>query len=528
MDNDQLKDLAKPLVVQQDIEKKADQKLSEISSHIDNINTKNNDQKNELDDLELQLQTLLGDDTQSVETENNNLAAMALADLFLETDEIEVEQVEMLDTVLTDESDDWATFKQRYAEYAERQNLEINDDPFTQLMTESQKIAFQERIQEEFGLNKAPVMDKYDYFLGAFSGVITGLIDILFVGNVLNRGGSPLREWTDKSTDKVVENFGQFVSKYAPKGRISPSESKTGIEKWIDYLERRFNVPYDARYGTDLVGGKNVSMNLYNHHLKSLAHSPDIIGLFFSILDQFNGTTSLIDDGRLISLKTKTEKAKNFELQGHNVITKLICGVVNWFGHLMSDIAGSASTRGDGGRGAGIPAPFYSLIQNMNFGETDFSKSGSRNFAEFAEELFTSGYDLRAVTTQALPVALNELLTRFFWAVKRVFYHKESMSKLITNGQSPELRRMLLTSYGTFVTIDGVDATGRAFIKDGAPQNPKFWIDLFGTLNLVGWSRFGMIAFQEVYVKLNPDAVDVVRMDDEINREWARLYANQS
>ncbi|WP_270322208.1 hypothetical protein [Weissella confusa] len=525
MDNDQLKDLAKPLVVQQDIEKKADQKLSEISSHIDNINTKNNDQKNELDDLELQLQALLGDDKQSVETENNNLAAMALADLFLETDEIEVEQVEMLDTVLTDEGDDWATFKQRYAEYAERQNLEINDDPFTQLMTESQKIAFQERIQEEFGLNKAPVMDKYDYFLGAFSGVITGLIDILFVGNVLNGGGSPLREWTDKSTDKVVENFGKFVSKYAPKEGIKPPKGEGSTARWIKYLEDRFGVPYDARYGSDLANGENVSMNPFNHHLKSLAHSPDIVGLFFSILDQFNGTTTLIDSGRLISLRTDTDKAESFELQGHNIITKLICGVANWFGHLMSDVAGSSSAKG---RGAGIPAPFYSLIQNMNFGETDFSKHGSRNFAEFAEKLFTEGYDLRAVTTQAIPVALNELLTRFFWAVKRVFYHKESMSKLLTNAQSPELRRMLLTSYGTFVTIDGVDATGRAFIKDGAPQNPKFWIDLFGTLNLVGWSRFGMIAFQEVYVKLNPDAVDVVRMDDEINREWARLYANQA
>ncbi|WP_195318752.1 hypothetical protein [Weissella cibaria] len=524
MNNDQLMNLAKPLVAQQDVEKKSDQKLSEILGHIDNINIKNSDQNNELDNLELQLQALLGDVKQTTETEDNNLAVMALEDLLLETDKIEVEQVEILDTVLTDEREDWTTFKQRYEEYAQRQNLAINEDPFTQLMTESQKIAFQERIQEEFGLNKVPIMDKYDYFLGAFSGVITGLIDILFVGNVLNGGGSPLREWTDKSTDKVVENFGHFVSKYAPKGKITPSDSLTGVEKWIDYLERRFNVPYDARYGTDLVGGKNVSMDTKDHHLKSLAHSPDIIGLFFSILDQFNGTTSLIDGGRLITLKTNTKKAKNFELQGHNVVTKLICGVVNWFGHLMSDIAGSSGAKG---RGAGIPAPFYSLIQNMNFGETDLSKDSSRNFAEFSEILFTEGYDLRAVTTQAMPVALNELLTRFFWAVKRVFYHKENMADLLKNGRTPELRRMLLTSYGTFVTIDGIDATGRAFIKGGAPQNPKFWVALFGTLNLVGWSRFGMIAFQEVYVKLNPDAVDVVRMDGEINREWSRLYSSK-
>ena len=146
MNNDQLMNLAKPLVAQQDVEKKSDQKLSEILGHIDNINIKNSDQNNELDNLELQLQALLGDVKQTTETEDNNLAVMALEDLLLETDKIEVEQVEILDTVLTDEREDWTTFKQRYEEYAQRQNLAINEDPFTQLMTESQKIAFQERM----------------------------------------------------------------------------------------------------------------------------------------------------------------------------------------------------------------------------------------------------------------------------------------------------------------------------------------------------------------------------------------------
>lgn len=56
----------------------------------------------------------------------------------------------------------------------------------------------------------------------------------------------------------------------------------------IGHLERRCKVNYDARYAKDLLmGDKVLNMSMKNHHLKSLGYSPDIIGLFFSILDSF-------------------------------------------------------------------------------------------------------------------------------------------------------------------------------------------------------------------------------------------------
>ena len=85
--------------------------------------------------------------------------------------------------------------------------------------------------------------------------------------------------------------------------------------------------------------------------MKSLGHSPDIIGLFFSILNQFTSTSTFLSNGQLITIETNT-----YELQGHNFISKLFCGVTNWFGHIMSDIAGSS---GAAGRGSGVVIPFY-------------------------------------------------------------------------------------------------------------------------------------------------------------------------
>ena len=89
-------------------------------------------------------------------------------------------------------------------------------------------------------------------------------------------------------------------------------------------------------------------MTTINHHIKSLGHSPDPIGLFFSILDQFTNTASFISDGKLIRIDTSSSSLR---LQGDNFIAKLFSGFVNWIGHIFSDMAGSSGSRGNGGRG---------------------------------------------------------------------------------------------------------------------------------------------------------------------------------
>ena len=99
------------------------------------------------------------------------------------------------------------------------------------------------------------------------------------------------------------------------------------------------------------------TMAAKNHHIKSLAHCPDPIGLFFSIIDQFAGTATFISNGQIISVRTETQ-----ELQGGNFIAKLFCGFANWIGHIMSDAAGSSGGRGNSGRGSGVPIPFFEVI----------------------------------------------------------------------------------------------------------------------------------------------------------------------
>ena len=200
--------------------------------------------------------------------------------------------------------------------------------------------------------------DKYDYLIAVGCGAISGIIDIFLVGSPHD---SKLQGWTDSQIDNTVMAFAKTCG-------WSPRPGKeNSVASAIGFLEKKYKVNYDQRHSGDVDG--LFSMSTKNHHMKSLAHSPDIIGLFFSILNQFTSTSTFLHEGKLITVKTDT-----FELHGSNFISKLFCGIANWFGHIMSDVAGSS---GANGRGSGVVIPFYELFQLCDFGS--FQVGEARN-----------------------------------------------------------------------------------------------------------------------------------------------------
>ena len=119
-------------------------------------------------------------------------------------------------------------------------------------------------------LKKKDKCDKYDYITAIACGAIGGMIDIFLVGAP---GDSVLGKWTDKQVDNAVMGF-------AKKLGWNPKASNTGnANSAIGFLERKFKVNYDQRKPSDVNDLFNISPN--SHHMMSLAHSPDIIGLFF-------------------------------------------------------------------------------------------------------------------------------------------------------------------------------------------------------------------------------------------------------
>lgn len=335
--------------------------------------------------------------------------------------------------------------------------------------------------------------DKYDYLIAVSCGAIAGLVDIFFVGSPID---STLQGWTDSQVDNAVCRFAHMCG-------WSPRDGKEeSVASAIGFLEKKFPVNYDHRHTVD-VGGA-FQMSAKNHHMKSLAHSPDVVGLFFSILNQFTSTSTFLSDGQIITIDTES-----FELQGSNPMSKLFCGFTNWLGHIMSDVAGSSGAQG---RGSGVVIPFYELLQLCDFGSFQVGQY-KNTLATVATKAFQEGYDARFGMTMAIPVLLSDLMIRLFWALKRHFYQGKPLAECVPSKKYADLRCMILVGNATLCLMDGMDA----FVRSGGDA-----LRFFMRLNLIAWFRLVMLVLKEVMIRYGFNYADLAnefnRLNDEIDR----------
>ncbi len=354
-----------------------------------------------------------------------------------------------------------------------------------------ERINLEEQLCETLETIKAltPECDKYDYILSASSGALCGIIDVFLVGKP---GESPLGEITDKWFANRTIDFAKLCGYTGEKDSLSSA---------ISFLEKKFKIPYDQSVGggifRDLI---NLTPN--NHHFKSLGHNPTLLGLFFSILNQFTNTSDFVSDGEIISLNNSDGK---FELHGDNIPSKIFCGIANWIGHLISDVSGSSSSKG---RGMGIPSPILAwsndviaIKRKLNIPASEFDKSVS----EIALKLFEKGYDVRFQTTQAIPVFINEMIVRLFYSIRRLIKYfitvppKGKNLAMLWETCEPfsnaTVKRMLTVAHGTFCLIDIGDASIRAIATGGGTFNISEFLMRF---NVVGIGRFTISLYGEV------------------------------
>ncbi|MBW3140555.1 hypothetical protein KUV56_13725 [Ferrimonas balearica] len=470
-----------------------EQQIGDLDNALEALQALQADNATQLDEMLLTMTALLRQrGIEPEEVEHTEICSTLFADPEPKTtSDIGIAPLSLLDAIPWHDNMSWATYSASVRHYAERHHINLESDPFERLMTPGQRADLERRIQQDFTLKTAHC-DRYDYMIAGTCGVIGGLVDVFFVGMP---GEGQLTHVADSAVDSAVEKFASAC------GWNGPSEGGDATKSAIGFLERQFKVNYDHRHGGDVDG--LFRMSTRNHHIKSLAHSPDLVGLFFSILDQFTSTAHFVSDGKLVSVETET-----FELKGSNFVAKLFCGFVNWLGHLFSDVAGSS---GAASRGSGIPIPFYSLLQFANVGEFGQHR---QTFATIAVQVFEKGYDLRHGLAMAIPVLLTELLTRVMWVVKQRCYHRAPWSQCLPSANNPELRRMLMVGHGTLCLVDAGDAA----LRSGGDM-----IQFLLRTNLIGWARFGTLAVKELNAWYRAGKLDVDAVDDYLDADLRRM-----
>lgn len=387
---------------------------------------------------------------------------------------------------------DWGAYALEVEKYfavtgAKRRNL-------VELLSPADQQVILKQLRDEFTYKTAHC-DLLDYTLAGACGLLGALVDVVFVGAP---GQGVLTRFTDDLTDKAVMQFARLC------GWNGPREGNDPVKSAIGFLERAFPVNYDHPHGG--ATGSALSMSAKNHHIKNLAHSPDLVGLFFSILDQFTDSAHFISGGKVISISTE-----HFELRGGTPLAKVFCGFANWLGHLFSDMAGSSGAQG---RGSGIPMPFYGLLQFINVGEFGQYR---QSFATVCVQVFEEGYDMRHGMALAIPVLLTELMTRLCWTLKQKFYHKKEWRDCLPSANNPELHRMLFVSYGAFCMVDAGDAA----LRSGGEI-----VTFLLNTNIIAWTRFAILALREAQCSLLAGKIDHAAVDKYLDVEFARLLAN--
>ena len=360
--------------------------------------------------------------------------------------------------------------------------------------------------------------DNFDYLVSIGSGVLCGLLDILWVGSFsLERGRSIASDGIDDFVTKTAKLLG----------------CKEGdLESAVKFLEKKFPIPSDGNT-PEFGGGRH-------HHLRDFAHHPTIVGLIFSLLTQFTFRSYGTDANGIFIIEDVTEASKVFI--GNDIPSKIIFGTITWFFHLVSDVAGSNSSAGKSG-GTGIPGPLLALAKELSVLPIFKNmKAGDNSLSVFLSKLFNGNllarhdesgkiikdsimkFDLRGefgvgieLGRQAIPVIANECIVRCFYLIRRLAVEIREQDirsfaemKQIAWGKvkplnNPTIARMLTISAGVFTTID----VGEAIVTQ------KYWV----SVNYVGVGRFAVAIGEDVSWSLKARSVKKIKkMYEEIQK----------
>lgn len=430
-----------------------------------------------------------------------------------------------------------------------------------------------ENLDKEIGrlTNKA---DKIDYWVSIASGLITGLIDIFFVGELKFDPINGINEKDSIAGNAIINSWVKKVAKFT--GYNGPDD----LQKNISHLENNFHIDCDDAYRQH---EKWISSHTL-HHLEDMCHHPTPAGFIAALCLSFlriaffsdgKGKTTIIRicTGREDTNKTVLywsslivsgllywmscalcRKYTNRELselpKWQRILIKLgtsipVLGVLvniafKWMGHLISDMAGSKSTAGGG---MGIPGLFLSLMKEMSmippFNMTQLpsliQNLYSKKRIDFRDELIPVAKHLGK---QSLPVILNEVIISTFYFVRRLIceYRKTGGWKSVDWSCvipfcNRTIVRMRTISSGVFTALDILGATIETAVKGEGVDIATFLLRIALKINIVGIGKFAIDLGKDTSMGLRRSKMKNLRskvMMERIYLMSAKIYIQKN
>lgn len=370
--------------------------------------------------------------------------------------------------------------------------------------------------------------DKIDYLGAATCGLLCATLNQFWLGKFSLLDA---HKWGKDKTDSFVIQVAKIVG-------FKGDDLKSAIR----FLEGKYPLAAD-KATSDFGGG-------LQHHFRDFTHHPTIAGLVFSIMTQFSGTAYGTNTaGEFISVAIE-----DASVIGKDFSEKIIFGTFKWAMHLISDMSGSSSSIGEG---TGIPGPMLSFFKELSSSKLmqDISvqyKDGNISLSEALSKIFNGSYftdpktgerirfDLRTeigifghIAKGAVPVLINEIITRAFYMIRRIMMvvgeqniisyreFREVNPELYLPINSRSLTRMLTVSSGVFFTVTTSATAINSAIKSKG-NGHLFAGDFLLNINYFGIARFTLACVAD-YRFIIEDIKDLKA--EYLNRQYA-IYDN--
>lgn len=389
-----------------------------------------------------------------------------------------------------------------------------------QLISESENkiVEYNNKIK-----NKTFSGDWIDVSIAAASGALCGILDAIFLRNI------DLTKCGDIGTG-VLEPI------------IKRAGKSNDLSKAIKNLENASKGGFASDLNLADFGGG------LQHHLRDFAHHFSPLGLFFSLLTQFTGNCYGVNTaGQFIKVAvTDTSRI------GTTFGQKLSNGFVDWFIHLASDMLGTSTNVG---RGTGIPGPMLSLAKELS-SVMPKGKEGQNELSFITTKIFNGTLfadhdefgkiikgtekplDFRAELgmgiLQSIPVALNMVIVRVFYFVRRLIEElkkkkEERDYRRTFPFANANIIRMTTIANGAFEAVD----LGAAIITsavESAGNVYAFIGNMILNVNFVGIGRLGISGIEEVALGISKHNLNKKKFREIVrltNLYEAKIYANE-
>lgn len=375
---------------------------------------------------------------------------------------------------LINDVDDWGIYIQKVEEYANKYDVDLETDPYKQLLTPEEYKNIIDEYHLKFGKVEWCAADYAVVGLSVLTAVLTDyfLVSVpptnktkIIQDNILGKGRKIAV--AENQIYKGVEQKGSPITKFLLDQKNRVMNSRKGdnnilrmLKIYQGKLELFAKVPFDPSTHNDVAG-----LNPRTHRLQSLGHDP-IFGIIFGVRDIMTGNFTVIGRDSKVNVIDMTDK--------YSPEKNPFMALVKWFCHILSDIP---TTKG-------IPVPGLAFLQCIN-AESPFSvgTSGVKlSFNDLSRWMYVNGYTIEHFITMSIVPMIIELFIGTYYTVSNFeLLHKMEDYK---RKEDVKLQSMLalahtLTMGGNIAKMAFMSWNPTAFNLAECLQMVKTWMKLY-------------------------------------------------